>query len=695
MGLEAWLYGEGGDRKTKKTREPKRVHGRKTRAKSVEIYFINFIPGLLTELFDPDTLRGFVKYLSTAGKEAYRVLVLTNILPYVPIHGGTRSLEDVRILLSKKKITEKYSEVNKNVLKRYPELKEEILNLNHYTFALITGSIMEENFKDVKDRISEVIYLWGTNDYRNVAEMIHQELRTIQGKKPIQEKKQKLEEIYKNYKRVYEVTKKRAERGFADAKRKLEEIEKKMELLEDQIEELEKREKLAAQEKKYGRYVIENIEVIKQIIDAIVRQKYFGYIRRALGKHLGRKAKITVRNVYTVEAGDAVVKIGRNFNEILSSRPLKTSIKRMDQRYTRIISDEKTEKARIIYAVEFGPPHYGGFRAVQTKKDNKEVFFVSLPPFGVPREKLVEYGLYKTYKHPATKLLAEPYTEGVVMIRPKEREFLFLRGKFLRDMLKDGEPAIIKLFISGDYHVGAPANWKENLEEIGRAIQKIKPDVIILTGDLLNGIYPEETVYSYVYSQAGNRERVIVNISAQKEALLNGFVGPYLAPYLKGSKASVVLTSGNHFNKSVNSMLDEAAEERLLLEAAGVPEERIYAVHGTEEGAGHIAIDEYGLRILAIHRPRGSPWRDLIYRIIDHAIGTGKTVDLAVAGHYHTGGIGDADGIIAVSAPGLYSAPEYLDELGISDSPKGYITLDVYRLGSGAKAFRAKFHVLE
>ena len=148
------------------------------------------------------------------------------------------------------------------------------------------------------------------------------------------------------------------------------------------------------------------------------------------------------------------------------------------------------------------------------------------------------------------------------------------------------------------------------------------------------------------------------------------------------------MVSGNHFNKTGGSRFDEAKAFQSMLEGKD-----IYAVPGSTEGAGEVEIEVKGekLRFFLTHQPSGWRPKDVVYRLMEHTGRKIKRYHIAVSGHYHTPGVGYADNTIFVTSPALQQPNTYLDIIGVSETPRGAILVEIEKIND---AHRAKFYFL-
>lgn len=628
-----------------------------------------------TKMYSPKAMEGLYNILY---EEKPEVIVFSGILPKVPSYFGKRLKEFLRAVDND--IPKKYDKKAwKEILNK--RRKEAKTGIEDYDKSPIPRDLQElviiakyeigKLFENLNYKPEKVIYLWSQDDWDNV-----EELAGIYFRK---ESTKKMEDLKKS---KYEIIKKKKE-----IERKLKELEKEMDIKPDEYNELlkeldaiEDKEAEIISKIRYQKYrsMLKQWNIaakdFQETIDK-VKNKYISEFIKPIFSAYEEKTKIYPYNKIEIEYdGFGSLLISYNLNKIISKTPITSSI----HRYQQLVRNLKSRTGKLPKMIIDGSMHKGGFRVLADNVDGAEnvnvVYIVKLLAFAKWNEDLA---LKKAYAVDEEKrgmydideggvVLLDIYKNGKVRFRIVSTETLEYYQRYGYDRFKKYE-----IITAGDFHVGsrndikAPSNM-EYMEMIGEEILKKNPDVVVLTGDLIDGMHSEGYKYADTdiipskeekilkvieEKQNGLRKKLeetknnktrgiieqeikeldilkrrvlqtrrIPNISLQREELIHRFLKPFMIKYLKKNRwGKLVLISGQHYNK-VNFMTDEANDiKQLFLMVSKDISQRIYAIGGSEMGVGSITIDE--IKFFFIHGPRVSKWsnKDPVYKLLEHA----------------------------------------------------------------------------
>ncbi len=652
-----------------------------------KVLFIS-LPGIGTKLYDPKAMKGVREVVE---KENVEYIALTGALPEIPLRWGKRLMEKFRKLDSLEDVQRKYGgEVYQELTERYAPGEAGIKTPEDAAvIAKHELSWLREKAKQGKVR---VVYVWSIYDWENVKWTVEMRLRELTRPRDIEarleEYRNLLMELRGERRRILEDMNMAGERGDYELlsyyTSQLEQVDSGIMRIQNTIEYLER----MLEEAERGPFTTTpaDTEMLKKVIDVVVEREYMRLLREILGEG------VEIYPFNRVELGDIV--ISYNSNMIFSNIPLKSILKRLSDIVTR-----DPDPASLY--VELGA-HTGGFRAVEHEIRGKEVILMNVPKLTIPVDELVKnFAIKKVYKlHDVKAHLKAPSASGVVVIDLEEKEISFYPVEYLRTLADDGEPEKRYSIIAfGDVHAGAenpepkePTNI-EYLEITSLYIEKKNPDLVVNVGDNLHGAHRFETTNPFfapspdeqlrLYREVGNRVfflSPVINLDKQLELFLKH--SKDLKNYLeKGGRLLIV--SGNHFNKTTFAHIDEA---NLIAVALGDGEgNRIYKAPGASEGVGYHEI--LGFKVYAIHSARLR--YDVVFGLMEHVLGKGLDVDLAFSGHYHTPGIGYANGIAFTVSPALKQPSNYEMQIKAPLAPRGFIEIEVFELKK-TKAYRWK-----
>jgi len=686
-----------------------------------------------TKFYSPKALEGLTKELYGASLD---LVVISGILPKIPRYFGRRLKEFLRVVDNN--IPKKYGKkVWEEILKK--RKKEEELGIEKYDespiprdlyeFSIIGRYEIKKLLDEVKPR--KIIYLWSQNDWENTLDLATTYLRKKQSERlaRLRKKKKELAKERKNLEKEL----KRIEKKISEDKS----LESEYLSLKEEVEKLVEEEQRIAEEIKHQSFR----SMLKQWrVNAKDFQEAIDYAKNKYASELispifssYQNVKVYPYNAITLNLKDyGNLILSYNLNRVFSNSPLTSSI----YRYQMLARNLKARLGSSPKMIIDGSIHKGGFRVLVDNVEGLEqvepLYIVQLISFTKWSK---DYALKKAYALQDQKkgiydidergvVLMEIRRKGSVKFRVISTETLEYYNRYNSDNLEES-----KVFVAGDFHLGSrneiemPSNY-EYVKMIGEELLKVQPDILVLTGDLVDGFHREEYKYidsSIVPAEAEelaenlkkrletiNRRirskklsrktkeklkkkskeikillkritlysRKLSNLSIQKEELIKGFLRPYALKFLRGKNKKMVIISGQHYNKK-DFLSDEAMDIKQLFEVVEGMKNKIIAVGGSEFGVGTETID--GIKFFFIHGPRISRWsyKDPAYRLLEQANKESPDSKVAICGDLHIPSIGVANGTAAVVSPALQQITTYGKQQGYTSPVRGFVVLKI------------------
>lgn len=699
-----------------------------------------------TKSYSPKALEGLVKELYGVSLD---LVVISGILPTLPRYFGRRLKEFLRAVDSN--IPKKYGmKVWKEILRK--RKKEEELGIEKYDESPIPRDLYEFSIiakyeiKKLLDKVKprKIIYLWSQNDWENTLNLATMYLRKRQSEKlaRLRRERKELTKKRKNSEKELKRLEKELERlekeipGDKSLESEYLSLKEKAESLKEEIERLAEEEQRIAEEIKHQSFR----SMLKQWkVSAKDFQEAIDYAKNKYASELispifsSYNVKIYPYNAITLNLeGYGNLILSYNLNRVFSNTPLTSGI----YRYQMLARNLRARLGSSPKMIIDGSIHKGGFRVLVDNVEGLEkvnpLYIVQLISFTKWSK---DYALKKAYALQEQKkgiydidergvVLMEIKKKGSVKFRVISTETLEYYNRYTSNNLE-----VSKVFITGDFHLGSrneiemPSNY-EYVEMVGKELLKLQPDILVLTGDLVDGFHREE--YKYIESSIVPAEaeewieilkkrlevtkravrsknlprktkeklkkklkeieillkritlysRKLSNLSVQREELIKGFLRPYASKFLRGKNKKMVIISGQHYNKK-DFLSDEAMDIKQLFEVVEGLENKIIAVGGSEFGVGSETID--GIKFFFIHGPYISRWsyKDPVYRLLEHTNKESPDSKIAICGDLHIPSIGVANETAAVVSPALQQLTTYGKQKGYTSPVRGFIILKI------------------
>ena len=362
------------------------------------------------------------------------------------------------------------------------------------------------------------------------------------------------------------------------------------------------------------------------------------------------------------------------------------------------------EEGRNIPDVIVNARGKGGFKVYVEKKPKSfdPTYLIQLPPFW--DEDYLKSALNKMTKTWHTGMYDKHFASGAVLYEKRKDKtvaFDFYSQKLLKDLYNDenikakmnGKP--LKIEVISDTHIGAPNDLKEgrlsNYELMDAIMYHQRknglPNILVMGGDMLHGLHRNEIVSDFAgkVPMAYEKDMAEGNKTLSMDTLRQNLYGKLIngvdyqvrefklryVPYIHEVLANggeVVIVSGNHYGKSYTFPGDEATAISNLIDIKY--ENQIHTISGSANGAGSVIVK--GLNIYGVHKSRSGS--DEVDGLMNHLVGAGEMgIDFAFSGDKHRPGIGHANNIPFVTAPGLQPIYAYVKGMGKSEVSRGVI----------------------
>ena len=649
-----------------------------------------------TKLFDPNSFDGLGRVIE---EEQPDTIIVSQIFPFIPIHQGERLKEFFRVIDND--ILKKYGrEVWQRVKKERESNKSNqslvmdsintsgIRNLNE--IAIISSFLFNEKIYNYVPEKTRIIYLWSEADWKNVGslrqQIIAEEyamyiLKLRNKRKETKDELRKLQAQAKNLKNPPKET-----------TEKIKELNKTLYQIDEELW----RSRWADFTKTWR----EDPQMEQKATDKS-RKIYENMIKTSFGE-LSDKLEIVPYNVLKLFSKDSEILVSYNLNMPYSNTPLTSSIQR-DRLLLRILESRGDINGEKLKMVIDGSIHKGGFRVLAdnlTENGCNPVYIIKPPTFN---EWSFELAIEKVYKAKPLKAgVYEPYASGIIIpsIDDRKADIRYVSGKRLSNY-KNRRGRKQKAIFAGDFHLGSlnnDVNQMTNYELLNRVtnyILKDEPNVLVLTGDLIEGehlpqitfrmenmtMYEREKELERIFREDKSNKRKlddiksliqqsgIINVSLQKKELKERFIDKII-PLVRRNKTEIIIITGQHYNKSTGYKEDEATEVAMMF-----PEELsnyVYAVSGDDIGVGTVKTNNR-TEFYLIHGPRitNAFHLDPGYALLKQAIKSGTKAKIIVAGDRHLGAVAIGDGKISIVSPSLEEVTPFMKKLGDTQQPRG------------------------
>lgn len=204
----------------------------------------------------------------------------------------------------------------------------------------------------------------------------------------------------------------------------------------------------------------------------------------------------------------------------------------------------------------------------------------------------------------------------------------------------------------------------------GRIPEKFYQSIII---PILNsGLSEEEKVLRIVKETMANQRAITIHNDSEQKNLFKLLMSPYAQKVIsRGGK--LILTSGNHYNKSITTS-DEALELANQFPEEYIDSGKIHAFSGKGNDFGMGAIYLEGNRKLYVQH-KFPERQDEVYGIMTHLRKMNNDADIVIAGDRHQAGLGYADGHLIVLHPGYETLNEYVPVIGKPPGVRGFMNI--------------------
>ncbi|MDO8517555.1 MAG: hypothetical protein Q7S33_05515 [Nanoarchaeota archaeon] len=197
--------------------------------------------------------------------------------------------------------------------------------------------------------------------------------------------------------------------------------------------------------------------------------------------------------------------------------------------------------------------------------------------------------------------------------------------------------------------------------------EKFKQVVIdkILASDLTG----EQKAYEIAKESMRNLRAITIHNNSEQKHLFKLLLKPYADKILENN-GKLILTSGNHFNKS-NPTSDEALEfaNQFSEEYIDNGQIAVFSGKGNDVGVGALRLDN-NQKIFVMHK---FPERnDEIYGIMTHLRKMNNDADIVIAGDRHHPGAGYADGHFIALHPGYEPINKFVPLIGKPAGVRGF-----------------------
>ncbi|MFC1752761.1 hypothetical protein ACFL96_05130 [Thermoproteota archaeon] len=268
-----------------------------------------------------------------------------------------------------------------------------------------------------------------------------------------------------------------------------------------------------------------------------------------------------------------------------------------------------------------------------------------------------------------------------------------------------------------DTHLGCPnkPGRPSNFDFLDAAIRYVKeegmPDVLMLNGDIVHGIHDRAFGSNEQYlSETPKRIQELMEQIKDDETLspleklaamdelahtaLQGIpithmskqwreVKRRLIPFVQevlDNDGYVIVTSGNHYNKSTKTRMDEATDFVNILDLKYLDSPRLKEFVGLGEGQGMgEAVLPNGWKVYAAHCPKRGT--DSVAGAMKQMLGANKDAKLTVFGDVHHGGGGYSDGSFVLVCAAMQPWVPYVDYIGMQPSLRGIINFEYDQKG--------------
>ncbi len=705
-----------------------------------------------TRLYTPKILDGTGIVLSN--KSDIKAIVINGgLIARVPKYFGKRNAQFFELLdfdLEKKygkRVADKTKEIHdlkkldfdelEGEIKEKPKKSGEETSVGVDTLEDLIEIAQPEIAKIKADSKVKFYYVWGEEDYGNVADLIETRIQELIQIKDV--KRKGLEDRLKSAQITLKEKAAELERkqiNIEGLKTSLQELkgnnknkaEKKIGKLEKDLKKevgayehanvaYRSFEKHVAQQKEESDILLKRIRSFTKTW-AITREEYSnpekeGVRNRAVREYKelifpmfkGKDLKIISHLEEVIEANGTTLNLSHNRNALISDAPNKSGIsRRIDE------AKIKNKRGELLPDFDVESHHLDGFKfCVQMKTWDKgdPIYFIQLPTMQDTEElRTARKEWVKTWD---TKRFDSSYASGLTLLNVRKdgvTEVEFYSSDLLKKIGEEGKLKkmdLLKIEIFSDAHIGAPnepgriTNY-EMMEAIKKYQANEKPDIIVVAGDIINGQHLDQIVHEYpnkVPSQyeIDRQELKSKKISEEQRKLA-------LEELTKQERYGGPITDVTKQKEEVKLRLYEPYWKEVLKKGG-----EIIFVSGQhynkssrfrEDEAHELAnmVDsEYkkqvhvfggktfgsgqenvkGINIFAIHAPRRA--QDEVTGLMRHTVKTNRKPQLAVGGDYHHPGIGWADGTAYVAAAGLQTWNQFVDEIGKQGGMRGIINV--------------------